>query len=122
MFVVSEEYVRQVAISPTRRGGTVPFQIIESMKWESRRLASFQKCPLHPYPGFHMRLAKAGWFYSDTSNRITCYCCCITKSSWTADDDPDDVHRRLSPRCEFVCRRNPTNISIVDEYAGNKYC
>ena len=57
-----------------------------------------------------IRLARAGFYYTDQSSETTCFSCRITYKGWTSGDDPMTVHRRLSPSCDIV-RHNRQNIS-----------
>lgn len=44
---------------------------------------------------------------------MTCFKCCVRHSGWTGEDNPMDVHRRLSPNCLYVLQENDISISTA---------
>ncbi|XP_064478320.1 death-associated inhibitor of apoptosis 1-like isoform X2 [Ornithodoros turicata] len=65
------------------------------------REASFQG-----YPAIAKRntqkMAKAGFFYTGTEDRTTCFQCGNSVCSWDVDDDPLVEHARWFPECPYV--------------------
>ena len=47
-------------------------------------------------------MANAGWFACNVSDRVLCIYCNTICHEWSINDDPAQVHARLSPQCPFV--------------------
>ncbi|KAK3603523.1 hypothetical protein CHS0354_027938 [Potamilus streckersoni] len=75
----------------------------ERMKNEWARYISFgtfpRSCPIQP-----TRLTQAGFYYSGNGDQTICFACDLSCKNWKEGDSPLDVHKRLSPNCNFVKR------------------
>ncbi|XP_064615418.1 E3 ubiquitin-protein ligase XIAP-like isoform X2 [Liolophura sinensis] len=76
----------------------------EEMKYEWLRLQSFQNWPTRAIP-FPSVLAKAGFLYSKTADKVVCFSCGGVVEGWQRDMTPMDVHREKFPHCKFVAGR-----------------
>ncbi|CAF4854486.1 unnamed protein product, partial [Rotaria sp. Silwood2] len=47
-------------------------------------------------------MISAGWFSCNINDRVICIYCNTIFHEWTNNDDPIEVHKRLSPKCPFV--------------------
>ncbi|XP_033740115.1 uncharacterized protein LOC117327299 [Pecten maximus] len=80
------------------------------MNIEWLRLKSFASASLiNARP---IRLSRAGFYYTGTSDEVECYSCGIRRSNWEVGDDPADLHRQMSPHCRHVCGTDDTNVPI----------
>ena len=82
----------------TGQSDNVPIE--RRMKYEQNRLDSFTyKLDV----SVAQRLAKAG-FYSTYTGDTECFSCGLRKDSsfWQEEHDPETVHSRESPNCEFI--------------------
>lgn len=52
------------------------------------------------------QMAKAGFYYTGTEDRVKCLFCSIEFGSWDRDDDPLEKHKQLSPRCPFFSQED----------------
>lgn len=76
----------------------------EEMKYEWLRLQSFQDWPAWAIP-FPSVLAKAGFSYSKTADKVVCFSCEGVVEGWRQDMTPIDVHREKFPHCKFIAGR-----------------
>ncbi|XP_064478354.1 E3 ubiquitin-protein ligase XIAP-like isoform X2 [Ornithodoros turicata] len=65
------------------------------------RESSFQSYPPNA-KGNKEKMAKAGFFYTGTEDRTTCFQCGNSLSNWSNDDDPLYEHARWYPDCAYV--------------------
>ncbi|XP_060072005.1 death-associated inhibitor of apoptosis 1-like [Ylistrum balloti] len=85
----------------------------ESMNIEWLRLRSFsadRNISVRP-----IRLARAGFYYTGTSDEVRCFSCGIQRSNWMAGEDPAEIHKRISPLCRHVNGTDNRNIAISRE-------
>jgi len=61
-------------------------------------------------------LLEAGFFYTGDDDIVECFCCCTKYGNWKADDKPLEVHRRLSPHCQYL--KSITNRKASDVVEG----
>ena len=47
-------------------------------------------------------LAKAGFFYTGTADKVTCFACGVNIMSWEEKDDPREEHEKWSPSCIYL--------------------
>lgn len=47
------------------------------------------------------KLAKAGFYYSGTKDKVRCLYCSLVMKNWEKDDDPQFEHEYLSPHCQY---------------------
>lgn len=97
--------------------------IEERMKHEMFRFCSFQHYPLANKP-FSIRFAQAGYYYAGNGDEVICYCCNHRKGNWSSKDDPMQVHKTMSPCCQFLTHNIEVNISIQprEDVNDNKEC
>ncbi|OWF45524.1 E3 ubiquitin-protein ligase XIAP [Mizuhopecten yessoensis] len=82
----------------------------ESMNIEWLRLKSFAaQRSINVRP---IRLARAGFYYTGTSDEVRCYSCGKRRSNWVAGEDPNEIHKQISPGCRHVNGTDDTNIAI----------
>ena len=48
--------------------------------------------------------AKAGFYYSGTTDNMMCFCCGLGLHHWEATDDPITEHVKFAPRCTWLLR------------------
>ena len=81
------------------------------------RLATLSALP-PSVPVSRVRLADAGFYFRGQGDEVTCYSCRAQHSGWTGGDAPMEVHRRLSPQCEHVMRRDREQFAAASLGAG----
>ena len=93
----------------------------EEMKYEQNRLDSFDSMFLDDCQ-LDVSLAKAG-FYCSCGGVTFCFSCGLYKSSsfWQEGHDPETVHRRESPDCNYVTGQSD-NVSIDVKQQNNNTC
>ncbi|UJR32360.1 hypothetical protein I4U23_019823 [Adineta vaga] len=74
------------------------FDELESMALARKQ--SFKNWP-HIKPNAD-DMSSNGWFSCKINDRVICIYCDNICQQWTPYDDPEEVHRRLSPRCPFI--------------------
>ena len=92
--------------------GSIGFE--QRMFFEWARLESFHTAP-ETLRMWKIKLAKYGFYYTGSGNSCKCAFCGLVYGNWRYTDDPEDVHRRLSPNCHSVHdtdRMNTNNIPI----------
>lgn len=73
----------------------------ENMKYCENRLGTFVNWP----EDYHVKaydLARAGFYYTGTTDMVKCHCCNITISNWKKNDDPISEHLRWNSQCDFM--------------------
>ncbi|CAH1265029.1 BIRC3 [Branchiostoma lanceolatum] len=86
----------------------------EQYKSEQRRLDSYITWPAWA-PIQPRELAKAGFFYTGSDDRVQCFCCQGILRNWEAGDRAMNEHRRHFSSCPFVLNFNVGNIPIEDQ-------
>ncbi|KAK3603524.1 hypothetical protein CHS0354_027940 [Potamilus streckersoni] len=83
----------------------------ERMKNEWARYITFVSFPrssrVQP-----IRLAQSGFYYSGTGDETICFSCGLKYKNWKEGDSPFDVHKKLSPSCDFVNGSGDGNVPI----------
>ena len=69
------------------------------------RLATLSALPAS-VPVSRIKLADAGFYFRGQNDEVRCYSCDARHSEWTREDNPMEIHRRLSPNCEHLLRRD----------------
>lgn len=85
----------------------------KSLRRERTRLDTFYDWP----PAAHAApadLAREGFFYAGSSDRVRCAFCRNYLRSWVPGDDPRSEHRKHFPQCEFVRNLDVGNVRIDD--------
>lgn len=60
-------------------------------------------------------LARLGFYNVKVHDIVKCFCCAVELGNWDKDDDVLSDHRRLSPKCPFICQQKTSNIAIDDK-------
>lgn len=76
------------------------FSLNESESLKEARVRSLSHWP-HSVPSKEDMIC-AGWFSCNITDRVICIYCDKLCHQWAINDDPREVHRRLSPNCPFV--------------------
>ena len=84
---------------------------LQRMKSEQARLETFVRWPNRAAISGEA-LAKAGFFYTLSADRVQCAFCENVLRNWEAGDDAFAEHRRHFPRCRFVLGLDVGNIPI----------
>ncbi|CAF2648912.1 unnamed protein product [Rotaria sp. Silwood2] len=103
--------------------------IIERKKYslnESETIREVRIRSLSHWPHFipnNESMISAGWFSCNVNDRVICIYCNTICQEWTNNDDPADVHRRLSPKCPFVISMPLVNNSpkIINDTLEEKF-
>lgn len=66
------------------------------------RYATFQDWPKFLRGPNKKDLARAGFIYTQTGDKVTCFCCGMTLSEWEPVDDAFREHHRWSRFCQFA--------------------
>lgn len=86
---------------------------------EAARLDTFANWPV-PEIVTPEQLAKAGFYYQGTGDKVKCAFCSGIVGFWEAGDDPEKEHRRHFPSCPFLYNIPVGNIPLHGE-AGDAY-
>ena len=81
------------------------------MKFEKFRLASFCDWPKSDFIKPEV-LAKDGFFYMGTGDRVQCAFCKGILRTWEPGDDPEVEHTRHYPECGFVLGNDVGNVPL----------
>ena len=76
------------------------------------RLATFRSWP-PAIPLTGESLAKAGFYYEGTSDRVTCYSCDKSLKSWLPTDNAWIEHYRHSPKCAHLHSHLPKDYDEI---------
>ncbi len=88
------------------------------IKLESYRLSTFDNgWPESAFVG-PPELAKNGFYYLGSLDRVKCAFCSGILRNWRPDDRPDQEHRRHFSHCPFVRGLDVGNVTIEDEMRG----
>ncbi|XP_045195929.2 baculoviral IAP repeat-containing protein 3-like [Mercenaria mercenaria] len=114
---------REFASIPVQKCWALPFSLgqylnkskkgnkVEFMNYEWGRYESFKDFPLDS-PARPMRLASNGFYYTGTKDTVECFSCKLKYSDWKEGDEPDALHKFLSPDCNFIKGFDSTNVPI----------
>ena len=86
-------------------------QPLQRMKTEEARLMTFTRWPNHAAVT-PQDLARAGFFYTGSNDRVQCAFCENVLRNWERGDNPTFEHRRHFPRCRFVLGEDVGNVPI----------
>ncbi|XP_052060991.1 baculoviral IAP repeat-containing protein 7-B-like [Mytilus californianus] len=71
------------------------------MEYEGPRLSTFATFP--DIPGIYAtKLARAGFYYLGKVDEVVCFKCKITHKNWKRHDSPSEIHKQISPLCDFI--------------------
>lgn len=93
-------------------GAVTPPQV--SMKYELLRLCTLRKYPDKTSKPFLTAFAKAGFYYAGSGDELCCYACGLKRSKWTANEDPMEIHKILSPACPFLTNNSAANCPVPE--------
>ena len=96
----------------------IPWVMSSPLLWKyEERLKSFTTWPRFLYPRPEA-LARAGFFYTGVSDKVTCFWCGKTVHDWEPNDMPVEEHKRWSSTCAFLTMMcHPGGIDILPEKA-----
>ncbi|KAK3931779.1 Baculoviral IAP repeat-containing protein 3 [Frankliniella fusca] len=81
---------------------------------EAARLETFENWPI-PEIVSPSQLAKSGFYYQGTGDKVRCAFCSGAVGFWEAGDDPEKEHRRHFPACPFLYNIPVGNIPLNSE-------
>ncbi|KAM4738018.1 baculoviral IAP repeat-containing protein 7 [Anableps anableps] len=82
------------------------------MRGEVERLWTFQNWPADA-PVASGDLAKAGFFFLGSGDKVQCFCCGGVLRYWEQGDSPAVEHKRHFPTCSFILGRTVGNIPLT---------
>ncbi|KAI0238859.1 Baculoviral IAP repeat-containing protein 1e [Lamellibrachia satsuma] len=88
-----------------------PFRRNEEMRYEGVRLITFNHWP-NWAAVWPTQLARAGFYYTKTADKVACFCCSGRLKTWEAGDSPLTEHKRFFPQCQFVTGRDTRNVPL----------
>ncbi|XP_006013512.1 baculoviral IAP repeat-containing protein 2 [Latimeria chalumnae] len=65
------------------------------------RFSTFANFP-SPSPVSERSLARAGFYYTGTSDKVKCFSCGLMLDNWQREDNIVEKHKRLFPSCNFI--------------------
>ncbi|KAM9752315.1 baculoviral IAP repeat-containing protein 7 [Menidia menidia] len=81
------------------------------MRGEGDRLRTFQNWPADA-PVISGDLAKAGFFFLGSRDKVQCFCCGGILRHWIRGDSPAAEHKRHFPTCSFILGQAVGNIPL----------
>ncbi|CAF4424576.1 unnamed protein product [Rotaria sp. Silwood2] len=101
--------------------GKKKYSLNESETIREVRIRSLSHWP-HFIPS-NQSMISAGWFSCNVNDRVICIYCNTICHEWTNNDDPIEVHKRLSPKCPFVISMPLVNNSpkIINDTLEEKF-
>ncbi|CAC5393830.1 unnamed protein product [Mytilus coruscus] len=99
------------------------YRIKDPMQYEGTRFSSFATFP-EINGVYATRLAGAGFYYTGNGDEVICFNCHISYKNWKQHDSPDEIHRRLSPKCDFIrnTRSNLKEYAIAENNVRSGAC
>lgn len=97
------------------------FSMVEVKPIKDFRVRSFSHWP-HLLPSAESMIM-AGWFSCNVGDRVICIYCNKICQNWTADDNPIEIHKELSPQCSFVRSMNPAKKppKVINDTLSEKF-
>lgn len=80
-------------------------------RYEQQRLNTFD----HRWPHTFLDrgiLAKTGFYYIGLQDQVKCYFCKVVVGFWEKNDNELKEHKRWSPNCPLLRRRETTNVPL----------
>ncbi|KAG8452983.1 hypothetical protein GDO86_004695 [Hymenochirus boettgeri] len=68
---------------------------------ELYRMSTFHSFPSNVQVS-ERSLAKAGFYYTGTEDKVKCFNCSLMLDNWKKGDNPFDKHKKLYPSCSFI--------------------
>ncbi|XP_062571498.1 putative inhibitor of apoptosis [Saccostrea cucullata] len=112
-----EEYVQKelnLSQSINPLNSSTPEGSPHSMNMEIIRISTFRNFPQTTSIST-IRLAKEGFYYTGDGNKVACFACGVHRDGWKADDDPREIHCRLSPNCPFLISCQSGNVPVQEK-------
>ena len=72
-----------------------------NMMFYEDRLRTFQDWSKQITPD-RVSLSKAGFYYTGSADKVTCFACSANVMSWESTDDPWVEHEKWSPTCIYL--------------------
>ncbi|XP_071160531.1 baculoviral IAP repeat-containing protein 2-like [Mytilus edulis] len=93
----------------------------DAMEYEGTRLSTFATFP--DISGIYAtKLASAGFYYLGKGDEVVCFKCKIAHKNWKRHDSPAEIHKRISPLCDFITQTKFMEYSQnITEGAGAHY-
>ncbi|XP_076078107.1 baculoviral IAP repeat-containing protein 7-like [Mytilus galloprovincialis] len=82
-----------------------------NLKYERHRLETFRTWPMGT-PVTAKELAKNGFYYTGTGDRVQCVFCKGILKDWEVGDKPHIEHKNRFPRCPYVLGTNVGNVAM----------
>lgn len=78
----------------------------DNLSKELNRVGTLRQYPADNCPSL-IRLAAAGFYYTGKGREVRCFSCDVSCSDWSYNSVPSEVHRRISPDCEYLNEHFP---------------
>ena len=78
----------------------------DNLSNELNRVGTLRQYPADNCPSL-IRLAAAGFYYNGKGREVRCFSCDASYCDWSYHSIPSEVHRRISPNCEYLNQRFP---------------
>lgn len=91
------------------------YQRQQSLKREDIRLETFRNWP-KSIPVSKEELAKDGFYYMNTGDRVKCVFCSLVLKNWDAGDSARAEHTKFNAMCPFLRNKNVGNIPILADH------
>lgn len=79
----------------------------DNLSNELNRVGTLRQYPAGDNCPSLIRLAAAGFYYTGKGSEVRCFSCDVSYSDWSYHSIPSEVHRRISPDCEYLNERFP---------------
>ncbi|VDI43855.1 Hypothetical predicted protein [Mytilus galloprovincialis] len=89
-----------------------PVNGYNGMSNEILRVGSLNNFPSENSPSL-IKLAKYGFYYEGKGREVTCFSCGIKHDDWSYRSNPLEVHRQISPYCEYLKTLAPSDQPIL---------
>ena len=99
------------SVPPPPTGPSIP---LEMMKFEEARLNTYVRWASHPDIDIS-ELARAGFYYTGSSDCVQCAFCENVLRNWEPGDIPTFEHRQHFPRCRLVMGLDVGNVPIAPD-------
>lgn len=85
-----------------------PVNGYNGMSNEILRVGSLNNFPSENSPSL-IKLAKYGFYYEGKGREVTCFSCRVKHDDWSYQSNPLEVHRQISPYCEYLKTLTPSD-------------
>ena len=87
--------------NPSKRIKNGPRNFMEATALIQVRRRTFSHWPHRATPSGE-QMIEAGFFYCSVGDRVICMYCNLICEQWIQTDDPCEVHKTFSPRCNYI--------------------